>query len=748
MYVDTLVAFSPVKEGFVSQKKKYVGVGNAFLVGRVCRIVKKSLFQINSLDSQFQNHVETLNLSAVQRGNAIYRSIHGNSARLAWGRLCAVDEGEEVNIDAEMELFEQFMEPLEPPVEVPTTVAEVEAIKNMRFEPGLENVPPTDLYQHADGSTKTRLRPEFNHIFQHSSSASLFAYIPVSFWQQVVREMNTYARIHSIALAKLVSLDELMTFLGILFYMALIDKGEYSNYWGLQVEDTIFGGSSVGLDNVMPLRRFKDLRKVFCFQCVDPRAANTDQAARIRPLLNLLKVTGSKYVEVGRDIALDEASVACRSKFGKPLIVYNPMKPTGKYHFRIYMLCCATTWISLNFRLHCVRDIAERLDGVVSPEDIQALNEEIEGSSSIRKCVLEVVRPLYCTRRIVNSDNYYTSVQLLIALRIKGLYGRGTVRKTSSHFPKHVLLEKKDCVRGEFRQGVSIDRTMVAASWFDSAIVAVVSNADASTQTTVSRQVRAEQREFTAPTCIKAYNTNMQGVDRLDQMRARFSLADGHSFKKWHKKLGLALIDVARANAYLTRRLVVDMTRVRDPHREFLVDLISELLSGKWKEAPSERQMFYADAAGGAVAEQASPSSAVWISGESGERRPFGSPQKQCSAVSSKQYYTDMNRKRRGCVVCRWKGRYATQVTDICVLHNVYLCQNVHASSTPYTCPRITWTCWEKYHRWYLPHKLFSLTGKVCTSSRLYKLKQEAMGNPEASGTTAAGRTAVRAIVL
>ncbi|KAE9016294.1 hypothetical protein PR001_g14695 [Phytophthora rubi] len=198
--------------------------------------------------------------------------------------------------------------------------------------------------------------------------------------------------------------------------MALIDKGEYWNYWGEQVEDSIFGGSSVGLDKVMKLRRFKELRKAFSFQCVEANTGNTDPAARIRPLLNLLKVTGSKYVEVGRDVALDEASIACRSKFGKPLIVYNPMKPTGKYHFRIYMLCCATSWISLNFRLHCVSDITERLDGVTFPEEIRALNEEMAESSSIRKCVLEVVRALYGTRRIVNSDSYYTSVQLLLAL--------------------------------------------------------------------------------------------------------------------------------------------------------------------------------------------------------------------------------------------------------------------------------------------------------------------------------------------
>ncbi|KAE9016295.1 hypothetical protein PR001_g14694 [Phytophthora rubi] len=248
----------------------------------------------------------------------------------------------------------------------------------------------------------------------------------------------------------------------------------------------------------------------------------------------------------------------------------------------------------------------------------------------------------------------------------------------------------------------------------------------------------------------------MQGVDRLDQIRARFSLADGHSFKRWHKKLGLALIDVARANAYLTRKLAVDMSKERDPHRAFVTELISELLSGKWKEAPSERQMFYTDTSSGEdVPEQASPSSTVWIAGGNGDTRNTGSPQKCCSAVASKHFYTDMNRKRRKCVVCRWEGRYATEVTDVGVLHNVCLCQSVHVSNKPYTCPQTTWTCWEKYHRFYLPNKLFSSTGKVRTSSPLYKLKreqQEHNGNANDTDTgdtvVSSRRTAVRAIAL
>ncbi|POM78933.1 Reverse transcriptase [Phytophthora palmivora] len=236
---DTLVAFAPAKEGFITQKKKYVGVGSAYLVGRVCRVLKQSLFQINWLDSQFQNHVETLALCAVQRGNTNYRALHERSTGVGWGRLGAVADGEDVRVDDDTDILEEYMESYEPPVELPASLAEVVAIKSIRFEPEAKCDAPSDLYQHADGSTKTRLRPEFKHIFQHSASSSFFAYVPVSFWQQAVGETNSYARQNSIAVGTTFTLDEVMTFLGILFYMVLIDKGEYANYWGTQIENSI-----------------------------------------------------------------------------------------------------------------------------------------------------------------------------------------------------------------------------------------------------------------------------------------------------------------------------------------------------------------------------------------------------------------------------------------------------------------------------------------------------------------------------
>lgn len=280
----------------------------------------------------------------------------------------------------------------------------------------------------------------------------------------------------------------------------------------------------------MSLSRFRLLRRCLSFNA-NPTTLHIDAAARIRPLLNVLKVTGQKYIVVERDVALDEASMACRSRQGRHLVVFNPMKPTGKYHFRLYAVCCSSTWIAFNYTLHCNRSsITDRLSGVISEQEARGLAEEIKSVLTIRQIVLEVIRPLVGSNRVVNMDNYYTSVQLLQELRLKGLFGRGTIRAKSKHFPGHTILDKDhdDCVRGDLRQAVSSEHNMIAVSWCDGNIVDMVSNADASTVSSVTRTVGNESAEFPAPSCVRQYNKNMQGVDRLDQIRERFSIDDGH----------------------------------------------------------------------------------------------------------------------------------------------------------------------------------------------------------------------------
>ncbi|GMF44182.1 unnamed protein product [Phytophthora fragariaefolia] len=505
----------------------------------------------------------------------------------AWRDFNDTMLGGELNLDLpldELEIAsdEEDYERYDPERSLPASLAEVKAVKSMRFEPELEMEAPSDLYAHTDDSTTTRLVPEYSSLFAHSASSSFFAYLPVYFWKQVVQESNRYAAAKEIRIITPFSMEELMTFLGIMFYMTLTDKGEYSNYWGSQTEDAVFGGASTSLDTVLCLRRFKLIRRCLSFRSEPGMSVERDPAARIRPLLNLLKCTGGRYVEVGRDLALGEASIACRSRHGRHLIVYNPQKPGGKYHFRMYV-----------------------------------------------------------------------------------------------------------STRGDYQQSVASEHNVFAASWCDGSIVTMATNADPSTTTTVTRRIGASNYQSPVPTCILNYNQHMQGVDRLDQIRARFSLADGHSYKQWHKNLALALIDIARANAYLTRRIAIDTSRDRDPHRTFLTELVSELISGRWKDAPRDGRMVF----GCSVDREIDTTVMATQPSIDYPVTNVHNPQMQCEVMSSKQLYKDKGRRKRECVICRYEGRYPTEVTDHCLTHSVGLAELCMVMPTLHTLVHRTLGC-------------------------------------------------------
>jgi hypothetical protein len=122
----------------------------------------------------------------------------------------------------------------------------------------------------------------------------------------------------------------------------------------------------------------------------------------------------------------------------------------------------------VSFRVHCDSEMNDRLEGVVSPNDARSLQDRLKHSSPIRQIVLEVTRPLHGSKRVVNTDNFYTSVLLLLSLRDVGMYGRGTIRETSAHFPKaHAFGKRAKEPRGSSLQGVSSTGGIIAASWMD-----------------------------------------------------------------------------------------------------------------------------------------------------------------------------------------------------------------------------------------------------------------------------------------
>jgi len=713
--------------------KLYANARGFLLSGRVFKPkavnrerLPSDVYEIRWCNTEFQGvkFIHRVRRETVVRGIEKHANATGSAlSKLTWQKICQA-QGDDISTGGDSlddyEILEEsrFYETHQM---LPENLEQIEQLKSLDFQAGRVMKEPRDLYTHEDGSWTTQVKKKYKERFETASS-SFFAYLPLSFWNKVVSESNTYAEAQK---KPLITLDEMMTMLGIMFYMTVIDKGEYSNYWGEQVEEKIFGVGGTSLDGVMSLRRFKFLRKNLCFRFdVTLDDLKKDPMARIRPLINMLKHTSPLYVNLGRNVAVDESSIACRSKYGRHLIVYNSSKPTGKFHFKIYACCCATSWLMVGFRLHCASDMEDRLRDVVSTSEARKLQQRLQYSSEIRKHVLEVTRPLHGSKRIVNTDNFYTSVTLLMSLKEVGMYGRGTVRENSKHFPKaHMFHKKANEPRGSLMQGVSSSHNIVAASWMDGNAVNIISNADASEQGQVTRLIGKEPVVFPAPKCIVEYNQHMQGVDRLDQLRAKYSLADGHSFKKWHKKLALAIIDIARCNAYVTRCMVME-NQSRNAHRDFMVELAAELITGKWKATVQDEGFFFADPQTSSM-----PSTPTSTSGSARTPTTPSTPIVQaCSFVLSSEQFPDATRGKRGCKVCLFEGRYETMKTNYCLQHNVCLCSSTYPVDPRYSsvvCPHEDWSCWRKFHDYYLPNGLFNKNGRIQRASSMNKARRQ-----------------------
>lgn len=739
-WMETEVPSAKTKSGKLKKSRPglYELAKGSFMFGRIHKA--KNIGQKHS-DKKYEvrwtqtgfnkpKYVHRLTIAQVKRGITNYEAVSGERlTRATFEQICKVPASEvmDVNIDlddyviADTSANDMIMDQ-----EYPENLQVIEELKTLDFQPNRSLKAPQDLYTHDDGSTETKVKKEMYHLFETASS-SFFAYLPLPFWREVVVQTNLYAKDDKGAA---VTLEELIKFLGIMFYMTVVSKGEYSNYWGEQIEGQILGLGLPGLETVMSRRRFIYIRKNLCFRANVPKEdLKRDSAARIRPLISALKSTCPLYVDLGRNVAVDESSIACRSKYGRHLIVYNASKPTGKYHFKIYACCCATSWLMVNFRLHCNSQLEERQSGVMTPDAVQQLKDDTAFSSTVREIVLEVISPLRGTKRIVNTDNFYTSVTLLRSLRNFGMYGRGTVRESSAHFPKaHMLSKKSSEARGSSLQGVCSTDRIIAASWRDGTTVNVISNADRSSMGEVTRLVGQTTHKFAAPACIAEYNKYMQGVDRLDQLRAKYSIADGHSMQKWHLKLALAFIDIARVNAYITKRMRDNHRYSRNPHQDFMAELASQMISGSWKDNVDDGGLFIADLARSSSAAQEPASSTP---------APTPTSDILCEFVLSSSIFPDATRGKRGCRVCLWEGRTRTMKTNYCSNHNVCLCSETYPINPEYAdivCPNEDWNCWQKYHDFYLKQGLFNAKGHIVRKSQLNIARRaliEALNLPE-----------------
>lgn len=216
---------------------------------------------------------------------------------------------------------------------------------------------------------RTSILKDKERLF-HTPLASLFCFFPIELWKIIVNRTNEHAAFTKEKNGKFIwphntNLKEMMQFFRILLLMTLHPTPGRSYD---------FAASWKRYEGIMSLQCFKSLRAALHFspRADDPATKQSkDVLQKIRILLNTLKYTLPKYLSPGTDLSLDESSIAARSKYGRDLIFFNPQKPTGKYHFRLYLLCEADYYNCLRIIVHTKNgsDTADGYQGTFNRND-------------------------------------------------------------------------------------------------------------------------------------------------------------------------------------------------------------------------------------------------------------------------------------------------------------------------------------------------------------------------------------------
>lgn len=224
----------------------------------------------------------------------------------------------------------------------------------------------------------------------------------------------------------------------------------------------------------------------------------------------------------GRMLSIDESMVLWRGRL--TFRQYMPGK-RHKYGLKLYVLCESGGYV-LKVIVYCGK------------------MDQHAGISHAESIVLDLLQGRLNLGHHLYIDNFYTSIPLARQLLRNGTLVCGTLRHNWKQLPPQVTkatLKKGDVIR-------RCDGKIVILKWHDKRDVLMLSTIHRG-DIIPSGKMNTKQEPTQKPDCILAYNTNMAGIDRSDQMTSYYDPL--RKSLKWYRKLVLHMFDVAVVNGFL-----------------------------------------------------------------------------------------------------------------------------------------------------------------------------------------------------
>lgn len=377
---------------------------------------------------------------------------------------------------------------------------------------------PTNGTEDRQSSLKTKFAGK-------SPSEIFFTIFDDEVLTQIIVQSGTYAKQkneHGFSLTS----DDLKKFLGILLLSGYHRLPSQRMYWSLD-ED-------VGVPCVfrcMPRTTFLDIKRFLHFADNNAIVGTTDRMYKVRPLMHLLNKKFQQHGVFHRNLSIDESMV---KYFGHhPCKQFIRGKPI-RFGYKNWMLCSSDGYCYA-FDTYCGKSsISENLP--LGSRVVLSFCENISTPSD----------------HILYFDNFFTGIDLLATLRMKGFRATGTIRENrlkNAPLPAKKEMEKRD--RGYFASCFDTQNEVLLVKWRDSSVVTMATNYDSVQPIgAVSRwsSSKKEKVKVAQPSVFGTYNNGMGGVDLLDQTANNYRI--GIRSKKWWWVLFTQMLNISVVNAW------------------------------------------------------------------------------------------------------------------------------------------------------------------------------------------------------
>ncbi|CAB4043729.1 Hypothetical predicted protein, partial [Paramuricea clavata] len=342
--------------------------------------------------------------------------------------------------------------------------------------------------------------------------------------------------------------------------MGIIKLPSYKMYWSQKVRFP-------AVADIMPLKRYEKIRSNLHFVDNSLIGGNSSKLAKIQPVIDIFREQCVK-IKPEESHFVDEQIIPAKTKYSG-IRQYNPKKPV-KWGFKNLVRAVASGFM-YDFYIYAGKD---------------ATMDENADFKHLQKSAQVVAR--LCQHLPSNSshqlffDNWFTTMDLLIYLKNKGILACGTVRANRL---QGCLLqsnkEMKKAGRGTTDYKSDTTQGLIVVKWLDNNAVHVASNfVGVEPLGSVERWCPEDKKKkkIQCPQLILRYNKSMGGVDKADMLISLYRIRT--KTKRWYIKIFWHLVDMAKVNAWLLYRRHCETLGIPNKRRLPLVDFILEIAEG------------------------------------------------------------------------------------------------------------------------------------------------------------------------